>query len=180
MGIDLFINTKITLLQTELFTKVMILITNLMSPEVLAVFTIFLLALLLYKKKPKQAFFVFFAIGGAAVLELTLKELIQRARPENALIDASSTYSFPSGHATLAITFFSLLIYLYKDHIKDKILRYIFIGGNIGMIFLIGFSRIYLNVHWFSDVLGGFAIGMLWLGSLIFFFERKNKRAKHS
>ncbi len=167
MSLDSFIQTQVTSLQTDLLTEIMILITNIMSTKALFTFSLILLLFLSYKKRYQKVFLVIVSIGGGIALELSLKALIQRARPENALIEASSSYSFPSGHATLAMIFFSLLIYLFKDQIKNKVLRYIFISTNILLILLVGFSRIYLNVHWFTDVLGAFTLGILWVILLI-------------
>src|SRR3989344_385768 len=100
-----------------------------------------------------------------------IKALAQRARPENALIE-TSTYSFPSGHATLAIVFFSLLIYLFGKNIKNTFIRWSFIAGNIFLILLIGYTRIYLNAHWFTDVIAGFALGLLWFSFVIILWKK--------
>ncbi|RLG10216.1 hypothetical protein DRN73_08395 [Candidatus Pacearchaeota archaeon] len=113
--------------------------------------------------------FTFFIIGGFA-LKAFVKDLIQRPRPISSLIPVSG-YSFPSGHALISIIFFTSLIYFFKDNIKNKNLRYTFITINILLFLLIGFSRIYLNVHWFSDVLGGFLLGLFWIGFSILFFK---------
>ena len=172
MSIDTSINTLMTLLQRDTLTQIMIIITNIVSTKVLTILSLLLILFLTYKKRYQKIFLVILSIGGGIALELSLKALIQRARPENALIE-SSTYSFPSGHATLAIIFFSLLIYLFKDQIKNKISRYCFITLNILLIILIGFSRVYLNVHWFTDVLAGFAIGLICLLIIIKLFKRK-------
>ena len=161
--LDFFLNTKITFVQTPQLTTIMTFITNLFSPTKVALFSILIIGFLIYHKKKKKAILFFGAMTGGLIVELSLKEIIQRTRPENALVEASSTYSFPSGHATIAIIFFLLLIYLFKDQIKNKITQYIFIGGNILLILLIGISRIYLNVHWFTDVITGYILGILWL-----------------
>lgn len=174
MSFDQLINTKITLLQTDVLTQIMIAITNIMSTKVLLTLSLLLILFLTYKKNYRKVLLVIVSIGGATALELFLKALIQRARPENALIEASSTYSFPSGHATLAIVFFSLLILLFKDKIKNKQLKYSFITTNILLILLIGFSRVYLNVHWFTDVIAGFMLGLLWI-ILVIHIYKKNK-----
>lgn len=168
-----------TQIETPSLTSVMVFITNIISTKTLLLFTILLFLFFAYKKKYHKVFLVLLAIGGATVLELLLKALIQRARPENALIDASVTYSFPSGHATLAIVFFSLMVYFFKDYIQNKVYRSLFISINILLILLIGLSRIYLRVHWFTDVLGGFLLGILWVYFCILLF-RKTKENTHS
>ena len=97
------------------------------------------------------------------VLMLLLKQLFQRKRPLSPLLKAAKGLSFPSGHAIMAVTFYGLLIYILQHAIEIEWLKWIFTVLLLFLIILIGFSRIYLRVHYASDVLGGFIIGMLWL-----------------
>jgi len=97
------------------------------------------------------------------VLMLLLKQLFQRKRPLSPLLKAAKGLSFPSGHAIMAVTFYGLLIYILQHIIVLDWLKYFLTVLVIGLIILIGFSRIYLRVHYASDVLGGFIIGLLWL-----------------
>jgi len=175
---DSWISSKIVLIWNPLLNKIMIFITNIANPTNLFVLSIILFGFLIYKKKWYCSLLLFFSMMGGLLFELLIKIIVHRARPENALIGASG-YSFPSGHAIRAIIFFSLLIYSFKDDIKNISLRYIFIISNIILFLLIGFSRVYLNVHWFSDVIAGFALGLFWLIILILIFknigyDRKN------
>lgn len=97
------------------------------------------------------------------VLMLLLKQLFQRKRPLSPLLKAARGLSFPSGHAIMAVTFYGLLIYILQHTITIDWLKWILFILVFGLIILIGFSRIYLRVHYASDVLGGFIIGLLWL-----------------
>lgn len=97
------------------------------------------------------------------VLMILLKQLFQRKRPLSPLLKAAKGLSFPSGHAIMAVTFYGLLIYILQHTIDINWLRVLSTVLIIILIFLIGFSRIYLRVHYASDVLGGFIIGSLWL-----------------
>lgn len=92
-----------------------------------------------------------------------LKQLFQRKRPLSPLLKAAKGLSFPSGHAIMAVTFYGLLIYILQHTIDINWLRILSTILIIILIFLIGFSRVYLRVHYASDVLGGFIIGSLWL-----------------
>jgi undecaprenyl-diphosphatase len=94
---------------------------------------------------------------------LLLKQLFQRKRPLSPLLKAAKGLSFPSGHAIMAVTFYGLLIYILQHTIDPNWLRTTSTILIIMLIFLIGFSRVYLRVHYASDVLGGFIIGSLWL-----------------
>jgi undecaprenyl-diphosphatase len=124
----------------------------------------------------------FFGLGGGLLLETLIKLIVQRARPENSLITETG-FSFPSGHATMSLILFTLLLLTFKNDIKNNALKWVFIVCNITLILLIGLSRIYLNVHWFSDVIGGFALGLFWLTLLILVFKYVNvslkKRRSH-
>ena len=97
------------------------------------------------------------------VLMVLLKQLFQRKRPLSPLLKAARGLSFPSGHAIMAVTFYGLLIYILQHIIDISWLRALSTILIIILIFLIGFSRVYLKVHYASDVLGGFIIGSLWL-----------------
>jgi membrane-associated phospholipid phosphatase len=100
---------------------------------------------------------------GAGITSALGKLYFQRARPSVNAYYVEPTYSFPSGHSTLTVAFYGFLFYAFilrASGIKGKI------PWSIGtMIFLLsmGFSRIYLGVHYFSDVLAGYSLGLLWL-----------------
>ena len=96
-------------------------------------------------------------------LMLLLKSLFKRKRPLSPLIKAVRGLSFPSGHAITAVTFYGLASYILWHLLPDGILKYALIAFFIVLILLIGFSRIYMRVHYPSDVLAGFVIGTLWL-----------------
>jgi undecaprenyl-diphosphatase len=94
---------------------------------------------------------------------LLLKQLFQRKRPLSPLLKAAKGLSFPSGHAIMAVTFYGLLIYILQHGLTIDWLKWVVTILVIVLIVLIGFSRIYLRVHYASDVAAGFIIGLLWL-----------------
>ena len=87
-----------------------------------------------------------------------IKIVLQRTRPINALV-IERTFSFPSGHALMAIIFFGILIYLFEHHIKEKRNKSLLTASAVILVILISLSRVYLGVHWFSDILASFALG---------------------
>lgn len=97
------------------------------------------------------------------VLMFLLKHLFRRKRPLSPLLKAAKGLSFPSGHAIMAVTFFGLLIYCTSYAEWSYVERLIVIIFLLILIILIGFSRIYLRVHYPSDVAAGFIIGTIWL-----------------
>lgn len=97
------------------------------------------------------------------VLMLLLKQLFQRKRPLSPLLKAAKGLSFPSGHAIMAVTFYGLLIYILQHSVAVDWIKWIATILIVVLILLIGFSRVYLRVHYASDVAAGFVIGLLWL-----------------
>ncbi|MDQ7009420.1 MAG: phosphatase PAP2 family protein [Candidatus Gracilibacteria bacterium] len=106
---------------------------------------------------------------------IAIKYLVARERPENMIMEYGG-YSFPSGHSVFAILFYGLLVYLFWDIIKNKILKYFILVFAIIMGILVMISRLYLSVHYFSDVITGFIIGLFWLIFGIFLYNKLEKR----
>ena len=102
------------------------------------------------------------AIGSVVVMSL-LKLYFSRTRPLTPILQEVQGFSFPSGHAMSAMTFYGLLIYLVYRYIQGAIPKSLLVGFLALFILLIGISRIYLRVHYTSDVLAGFAMGIIWL-----------------
>lgn len=121
------------------------------------------IAFLIFRKKKWQAMtFGVVALGSLGMMSL-LKNLIQRQRPPDQLVEGITNFSFPSGHAFMSIAFYGLLIWWPAAYLKNKWQRQIAISFLLFMILLIGFSRIYLRVHYTTDVIAGFCIGTIWL-----------------
>jgi len=149
-------------------------ITDIASTTIIVILFLLLLSILIYRKKIYEGFFAVASIVGSFILGYLVKLLVARARPESSIIEETG-YSFPSGHALKALIFFSLLIYLFKNDIKSVVLRNIFVSVNVLLIILIGFSRVYLHVHWASDIIGSWLLGLFWLYLMIFLFKDKIK-----
>ena len=96
-------------------------------------------------------------------LNQLLKRILQRARPTEYRIIQETGYSFPSGHSMISMAFYGYLIYLIYKNVKNKYIKWISISLLSILICLIGISRIYLGVHYTSDVLGGFLISISYL-----------------
>lgn len=111
------------------------------------------------KKKWRRSAIVLSSIATSAVVVSFLKELFMRVRPDNA-IELLSDPSFPSGHATLSAAFFVSIVYITAPHIRSLMKREVFIVLCVLIVIAIGVSRVVLNVHWASDVIAGWALGV--------------------
>ncbi len=97
------------------------------------------------------------------LLMFLLKLIFQRDRPLTPLLEAAHGYSFPSGHALMSITFYGLLIFLVWLNLKNVWVKWSLTLLLAFLIIFIGISRVYLRVHYTSDVLAGFCVGLMWL-----------------
>jgi undecaprenyl-diphosphatase len=176
-ALDTYFYSHILLLRNPAFTPVMLFVTNLLSPTVLPFFAAILMGWFAKIKQWAAIYFCLISLVGGLILESALKIIFGRTRPPFGLV-VERSFSFPSGHATMAAIFFLLLIYLFKDQFKNKINRIVFINVNVALIILVGFSRLYLGVHWFTDVLGGFVIGATWFFLIYSIFKQKIWKTK--
>jgi membrane-associated phospholipid phosphatase len=142
-------------------TRLMGAITDLGSIYVVAMVAVIVGVTLYIRKNWWKILSLFLAVGiGQAVLNI-LKVTFQRPRPETERFVFS--YSFPSGHVFSATVIYGFCIYLTFRFINNAIAKWIVSAALILLILLIGFSRIYLGVHWFSDTLAGHVTGLAWL-----------------
>ena len=162
--IDMLIFDKIKPRVNENNNKTMLFITLLGKHQFLIPANLILIFyFLLIKKQTWFSIRVITIAISSLVLMLLLKQLFQRKRPLSPLLKAAKGLSFPSGHAIMAVTFYGLLIYILQHSITIDWLKWSFTFLVIVLIISIGFSRIYLRVHYASDVAAGFIIGLLWL-----------------
>lgn len=92
-----------------------------------------------------------------------LKNVTQRQRPAGSLVEGITNYSFPSGHAFMGVAFYGLLIWLTFQKVDGKWNRLGITVFVLLVLLAIGISRIYLRVHYCTDVLAGFCLGTMWL-----------------
>ena len=124
-------------------------------------------------KNKRNSLLIWMNLGISALLNQILKYIIQRPRPTEFRIIDESGYSFPSGHSMVSAGFYGFLIYLIYKNIENKYLKWGLISLLSLLIILIGTSRIYLGVHYTSDVLAGFLIAISYL---IIFITMINKK----
>lgn len=110
-------------------------------------------------------------LGGALGLSELLKYIFQRSRPLHPWLASAGGYSFPSGHALLSMTLYGFLAYLIIRNTQWSRWRKPAVSGLLLIPLLVGISRVYLGVHYPSDVLAGWSAAMAWVGSFIMFRE---------
>ena len=101
-----------------------------------------------------------------------LKRFFNRPRPDIPVLREVSGLSFPSGHSMMSFTFYGLLIYIVWHEVQNKTLKWILISLLSLTILTIGATRVYLRVHYASDVLAGFSLGLIWLVISLFVIRR--------
>lgn len=151
-------------------TPYMKIITNFGGATCLITITILLLILI---KNKKIGLITLTNLVLITILNQMLKIVLKRPRPTEFRIINETGYSFPSGHSMISMAFYGLLIYLIYKKIKNKYLKATLIIILLLLILAIGISRIYLGVHYVSDVIGGFLISISYLIVYIKLIKKK-------
>ena len=154
---------------TDFATPIAKFITNFGGPIFLSTICIILFIII---KNKKIGLSIIMNIAIIAILNQLLKKILQRPRPTEFRIIEETGYSFPSGHSMVSMAFYGYLIYLIYKYIKNKYVKCISIVLLSILICSIGISRIYLGVHYTSDVLGGFLISVSYLIIYIMFTNK--------
>jgi len=168
---DASINSAIQNIQTPFLIKFSAIIGLIFDTKFLIVVILILALYHWIKKSEKDALFAIITISFGASMVYILKEIVQRTRPLNILI-AETGFAFPSGHATMSLIFFGIITYLIFKNRKSPALKQTALVVSILAVLIIGLSRLILNAHWFTDVLGGFALGTFILTICILFRKK--------
>jgi len=143
-------------------------ITRLGGPAVIISVSVVVTVLLVWRHHRVLALGLVLATVGTAILVAVVKLLVDRSRPPpiNRLAAATGA-SFPSGHSAEAIAFYGALAWIVVELVHDRRLRVLACAGAIVLGLMVGFSRAYLGVHWTSDVVSGWLLGLAWLAATI-------------
>lgn len=180
---DLFDNQFIWLIRyfnNPSIDQAMIFISDLGEGPYFIFLIIVAYCLLLYEKKWLELTTLTICLSGGALLVVLLKNLFQRARPDLFRVIAETGYSFPSGHALLSLCFYGIAAFLIIRNISTWRGRLAVATVAILFILAIGISRIYLGVHYPTDVVAGYAAGSMWLAFCISFliWQQRNRVVK--
>jgi membrane protein DedA with SNARE-associated domain/membrane-associated phospholipid phosphatase len=162
--VDQWVLSHVLYFRTPLVTDLMIIFTQLGGWVVITMGSLIMTTCLLFKRRMNYLMTYIVAILGGNLLFLMLKMAIHRSRPssETALIKVGG-WSFPSGHAVMSVIFYGIIAYFIVRSIRSWNLGVLIVMAGGFIVFIIGFSRIYLQVHYLSDVLAGYASGFFWL-----------------
>jgi undecaprenyl-diphosphatase len=164
---DEFVNSYFSTSFNAFLVNFYLIISFIFDPLSVIVICFILSTLLFFKKLKKEALFLMASSLLGGILIFVVKELVQRVRPENLY---EFGFSFPSGHATISIILFCNLIYFSSRYTKKNYF-YSILAFSMVLLFLVDFSRIYIGVHWFSDIVGGIFLGLFTFLCTIYLFE---------
>lgn len=171
---DQFITHPIVTNDTPVKTTVFTFITNLGGIPVLFILVLFVSFILIWQTKNKRivSWFILQSAIGAGGLNLLVKLIFQRERPTIRHLIIQGGYSFPSGHSMGSFICYGGMVFLFFYLSKKNKWTFTFFSLASLLVLLIGFSRIYVGVHFPSDVIGGYLLGAAWLALMIGFFPK--------
>lgn len=156
---------------SDSLNSIILFITDLSGDVAVPVFGISLLIFLCLKRDWRNVAFVFSALIGSLILFTFLKEWVGRARPETKLYDPGH-FSFPSGHAAMSTIMALTIYFIFKSKISPS-RQTLFLSSCFIFPVLISFTRVFLNVHFPTDVIAGVAISTSWIIVLSYIYHPK-------
>lgn len=171
--IDELIQSYILSIRNDLLTNLLTITTNISSPYALISLSTILLLVIKNKKTP---LLIIMNLICSFILNQLAKLIFSRPRPIGINLIEETGFSYPSGHAMISMAYFGFIAYLiFKSNI-NKLIKFILVTLLMITIILIGFSRIYLGVHYLSDILGGFFLSIVYLIIYIKILKISNKK----
>lgn len=155
-GIDNLLYNNIMSVRSTLLDFFFINITKLCNPLFIMIASILLLLIL---RKDNRMFFGINTIA-TIITNQVIKRLIRRPRPNHIRLIKEGGFSYPSGHAMISIALYGFLIYLVMKKIKNKYLKISLLTLLIFIILLVGISRVYLGVHYPTDIISGYLLSI--------------------
>lgn len=162
-------------------TPIMNAFTHIGSTKVVMALIIVVTALLFWGFRARSsAYFFFFALIGTGVLNQTLKIIFKRARPEFHRLAEATGYSFPSGHTMMAFSLYTMAVILLWRQLRTTTAKIVLLAFAVFMFGMIAISRIYLGVHYPSDIAGGISASAFWIILTVALFDYFQQRKKRS
>jgi len=180
---DSFVRTAIHQHATPGLTRLMMGFSFIGSVATVSVLCVVILSAFLYFRQVRLAALLTITMLGMAALDYLLKLAFHRPRPAAFFGPSPSSYSFPSGHAFGALCFYGVLAAIFAARASGKAAKFCIWAGAVLLIGMIGLSRIYLGVHYPSDVIAGYCAGAVWVGAVGFLdqilLDRRKVETEH-
>jgi len=138
------------------------------SVAAVTTFCVLAIAAFLYFRQARTAVLLAVTMAGMAVLDVALKLAFHRHRPVAYFGPTPASYSFPSGHAMGSVCFYGVLAAILAARARGRGAKLCIWAGAVLLIGMIGYSRVYLGVHYPSDVIAGYCAGAVWVGAVGF------------
>jgi undecaprenyl-diphosphatase len=178
MKFDLAVRARVHAYASPGMTKAMIDLSFLGGDGLMLAVIAALIAFLFFRWR-RATLWLVITLVGALVLDLSLKFAFHRTRPTPFFGALPRTYSFPSGHALFSFCFYGVLAGLWAGRTRSALVRTL-IWITAGLLVIgIGLSRIYLGVHYPSDVIAGYLAATVWVSTLITLDRLRVRRAKN-
>lgn len=172
LSIDLKVHTYIINLRSEELTHIFKTLTNFANASFLLGISTILFIIIKNKKIP---LYILINLTLSFLVNEIMKNIITRSRPIGINLIEETGYSFPSGHTMVSLSFYSFIVYLLLKNIKNKPKKITLIISLIIFVTLIGFSRIYLGVHYLTDIIAGLLLSSIYLIIFISIHETEKK-----
>jgi len=180
-GFDKAVIRSVQGLETPTLTKAMEAVSSIGTTKPVIGIALVVMAFLFFVLRRRKELILFVVVlAGSTVLNNLLKALFRRERPTLHRLVEEAGYSFPSGHSMAAISLYGITAYLLWRHIPSLAGRIVLVVFAAAIAGTIGFSRIYLGVHYPSDVIGGYFMSACWLAASIGVFQRLAKRRRET
>lgn len=175
-GVNSAVNMWAATVNSNFFLAPAKVIDSAFQPFVILIVTIVIAITLVFVHHRRYSILMFSSYAGGYLIVNIIKGVIASPRPPNEIIDAGY-FSFPSSHVMASVIFFGLLTFIAWKKWKTSLIK-VSVSGilYVFLIFLVGFDRIYLNVHWLTDVVGALFLGAFWLTFCLFLFNKANSR----
>jgi len=168
--VDLWVNSHMDMLRSDALVPIVRMVTDINGFVGAALFFLLVSGIFFWKGWIKEIWFFLFSTLGATALFALIKAGVGRSRPVGTVLEISG-YSFPSGHTTMATAMAFALYFILKEKTTSTVIQFGLLIGALGWALLIAWTRLYLDVHWFTDVIGGVGLGLFWVTLLKLFFK---------